>query len=47
MINKLLCFMFGHVFEEYKEPHLIWTTFGTFKRELIVVKCIHCGEIKP
>lgn len=44
MINKLLCFMFGHAYEEYKEPHLILTTFGTFKRELIVVKCKHCGE---
>ena len=49
MINKLLCFMFGHVFEEdiTTRKYFDVVVGGMLCQVVIVNKCIHCGERKP
>ena len=44
MINKLLCFMWGHVYKDAIDVHMFWP--WECKDDFIVEKCKHCGEIK-
>ncbi len=52
MINKLLCFMWGHTYDAMLLQNFIFEVIGgvahfNYKSGLTVIKkCKHCGKIK-
>ena len=47
MINKLLCFMFGHQLEKWTGYVMMYRFFGEYRiDERTYYKCKRCGEVK-
>jgi len=48
MINKLLCFMWGHNYKKCVMQSLMYDFFGEhLMKEEKYLECKHCGERKP
>ena len=46
MINKLLCFMWGHVYQKWSSYVLHTGVFGEYRlNEKSYHECKHCGKI--
>ena len=47
MINKLLCFMWGHVYTKWVSVDINYGWLGEYETaRRIYYKCKHCGKVK-